>query len=52
MKEFDSAFDDMDTKLSSVIKRQEKEYLKGYSIYIAEKERELKAMVTKLNERS
>lgn len=43
---------DMDQKLNRVLKRQEEEYLKGYSIYVREKERELRDLVTKLNERN
>jgi len=35
-----------------VLKRQEQEYLKGYSIYVREKEKELRELVTKLNERN
>ena len=41
----------MDTKLGNVIKAQEAEYLKGYSIYVNEKEKELKELVVKMNER-
>jgi hypothetical protein len=43
---------DMDEKLNKVLKRQEEEYLKGYSIYVREKERELRDLVTKLNDRN
>ena len=43
---------DMDQKLNKVLKRQEQEYLSGYSIYVREKERELRELVTKLNERN
>ena len=43
---------DMDQKLNKVLKRQEQEYLSGYSIYVSEKERELRELVTKLNERN
>lgn len=42
----------MDVKLNRVLKRQEQEYLKGYSIYVREKEKELRTLVEKLNERS
>jgi hypothetical protein len=35
-----------------VLKRQEQEYLKGYSIYVREKEKELRELVSKLNERN
>lgn len=43
---------DMDQKLNKVLKRQEADYLKGYSIYVREKERELRDLVHKLNERN
>lgn len=43
---------DLDLKLNKVLKRQEKEYLQGYSIYLREKEKELRDLVTKLNERN
>jgi hypothetical protein len=42
----------MDEKLNKVLKRQEQEYLSGYSIYVREKERELRELVIKLNERN
>ena len=35
----------MENKLSSVIKRHEADYLKGYSIYVRDKERELRDLV-------
>lgn len=34
-----------------MLKDQEQQYLKGYSIYVSEKEKELRELVTKLNER-
>jgi len=42
----------MDEKLNTVIKRHEKEYLKGYSIFIREKETELRGLIQKLNDRN
>lgn len=33
--------DDLDTKLDKVLKRQEQDYLKGYTIYVKQKEKEL-----------
>ena len=32
--------DDLDTKLDKVLKRQEQDYLKGYTIYVKQKEKE------------
>ena len=43
---------DLDVKLNRVLKRQEQEYLKGYSIYVREKEKELRDLVIKLKERN
>lgn len=42
----------MDNKLNRVIKRHEQDYLKGYSIYVREKERELRELIKKLNDRN
>ena len=42
----------LDQSLNKVLKRQEADYLKGYSIYVREKERELRSLVQKLNERN
>lgn len=37
--------------MNRVIKAHELDYLKGYSIYVRLKEREMRELVTKLNER-
>ena len=37
--------------MGRVIKANELDYLKGYSIYVREKERDLRELVTKLNSR-
>lgn len=42
----------LDQSLNKVLKRQEADYLKGYSIYVREKERELRGLVQRLNERN
>ena len=42
----------MDTRLNEVLKRQEGDYLKGYSIYVREKERELRDLIIKINEKN
>jgi hypothetical protein len=39
----------MDEKLKNQIRKHEFEYLKGYSIYVRQKERELKELVVRLN---
>ena len=50
--QLDDLVKDMDNKLNRVLKRQEQDYLKGYSIYVREKERELRELVVKINERN
>jgi len=35
-----------------VLKKQEHDYLKGYSIYVKQKEQELRELITKLNEKN
>ena len=42
----------MDEKLDRVLKKQEHDYLKGYSIYVKQKEKELKELINKLNEKN
>jgi len=42
----------MDTSLNKVIKRHEQDYLKGYSIFVREKEAELRELIKKLNDRN
>ena len=48
----DLTLEDMDQKLVGVIRSHEQDYLKGYSIFVKEKERELKQLVIKLNNRA
>jgi hypothetical protein len=49
--EFKSVVQVLDKNIISMLKDQEQQYLKGYSIYVSEKEKELRELVTKLNER-
>lgn len=51
-KELDYMVVDMDVKLNGVLKRQEQDYLKGYSVYVREKERELRDLILKINEKN
>ena len=44
--------DGLDDKLDRVLKKQEHDYLKGYSIYVKQKEKELKELINKLNEKN
>ncbi|MEC7228308.1 MAG: creatininase family protein, partial [Candidatus Latescibacterota bacterium] len=39
----------LDVKLDRQLKKQEHDYLKGYSIYVKTKEKELKTLIQKLN---
>ena len=43
---------DLDKKLNRVLANQEYEYLKGYNIYVKNKERELKELINKLNQKN
>lgn len=53
MKEkLDSVIDDLDVKLNRVLAKQEYEYLKGYNIYVKKKEKELRQLIEKLNEKN
>jgi hypothetical protein len=50
--QLDNMVKDMDVKLNGVLKRQEEDYIKGYSIYVREKERELRDLIIKVNEKN
>ena len=43
---------DLDKKLNRVLAKQEYEYLKGYNIYVKRKEKELRELIGKLNEKN
>lgn len=43
--DLDETIKDLDVKLNRVLAKQEYEYLKGYNVYVKEKERELKATI-------
>lgn len=43
---------DLDEKMGTVLKRHEADYLKGYSIFVREKETELRELIQKLNNRN
>lgn len=47
--ELDAVIEELDTKLDRQLKKQEHDYLKGYSIYVKTKEKELKTLIQKLN---
>jgi len=42
----------LDEKLKSVLRNQEYEYLQAYNIYVKRKEKELKSLVSALNEKN
>ena len=42
---------DLDVKLNRVLAKQEYEYLKGYNVYVRQKEKELKGTIQQLSER-
>ena len=48
-KQLDDVIDELDQKLDKQLKKQEHDYLKGYSIYVKTKEKELKTLIQKLN---
>ena len=50
--ELQEVIDGLDDKLDRVLKKQEHDYLKGYSIYVKQKEKELKELINKLNEKN
>jgi hypothetical protein len=47
-----SVIGDMDTKLNRMLAKQEYEYLKGYNVFVKKKERELRRLIEKLNEKN
>ena len=47
----DETIKDLDLKLHRVLAKQEYEYLKGYNVYVKQKERELKETINQLSER-
>lgn len=49
--ELDDVVRDLDVKLNRVLAKQEYEYLKGYNVYVRQKEKELKATIQQLSER-
>ena len=50
-QELDDTIKDLDVKLNRVLAKQEYEYLKGYNVYVRQKERELKTTIAQLSER-
>lgn len=50
-QELDETMKDLDVKLNRVLAKQEYEYLKGYNVYVKQKEKELKDTINLLSER-
>ena len=48
-KELDDVINDLDFKLDNVLKKQEKDYLKSYAVYVKGKEKQLKTIFTQLS---
>lgn len=51
-KKLDAEIERLDTSLDRVLKKQEHDYLKGYTIYVKQKEKELRELITKLNDKN
>lgn len=47
-----STIQDLDTKLHKVVQQQEYDYLQGYNVFVTKKERELRVIIEKLNEKN
>ena len=50
--QLEDVIEDLDKKLNGVLAKQEYEYLKGYNIYVKRKEKELRELIEKLNEKN
>ena len=51
-KALDKVIRSLDDSLDAVLKKQEHDYLKGYTIYVKQKEKELRELIQKLNEKN
>lgn len=51
-EEIDAEIEQLDTKLSEVLRRQEYEYLQAYNIYVKKKEKELRMLITTLQDKN
>lgn len=50
--EINNVVSELDDKLNLVLAKQEYEYLKSYNIYVKRKEKELRLLIDKLNEKN
>ena len=51
-QQIDDVIGSLDEKLNLVLAKQEYEYLKGYNIYVKRKEKELRELIEKLNQKN
>jgi len=51
-EQLDSVITGLDEKLNRVLAKQEYEYLKGYNLYVKRKEKELRELIERLNEKN
>ena len=51
-KDIDKEIAGLDTKLSEVLRKQEYEYLQAYNIYVKKKEKELRMLITTLQDKN
>mmetsp|Transcript_4866 Transcript_4866/g.3465 ORF Transcript_4866/g.3465 Transcript_4866/m.3465 type:complete len:98 (+) Transcript_4866:219-512(+) len=50
--ELDDTINDLDIKLNRVLAKQEYDYLKGYNIYVKRKEKELRALIQEMHDKT
>ena len=50
--DLENTIKDLDVKLNRVLAKQEFDYLKGYNVYVKRKERELRDLIVKMNEKN
>lgn len=50
--ELDDAISGLDKQLDQKLKKQEHDYLKGYSMYVKQKEQDLRKIIAELNEKN
>ena len=52
MSKINETIEDLDVKLNLVLAQQEYEYLRSYNIFVKRKEKELRELIEKLNEKN
>jgi len=51
-EELDDAISGLNSQLEKKLKKQEHDYLKGYSMYVKQKEQDLRKIINELNEKN